>query len=177
MHAHRDKDVCTPSCSRTVAYRELARGHDCRLQRPVRLYSFRQKFCVTVLRRPDKLHVDKDTRNNILDFVRTELVTNGGPYHVVALHGKAVQVDATTHTEARQLFPITCNLCTRSLPCRFVLSPISAHLSFLNFTGLSAPQLRVMTFTSIPITLYSAWSARVLIVRRQRASCPLWRRL
>jgi hypothetical protein len=39
----------TPSCSRTVAYRELARGHDCRLQNPVTLYSFRQKFCVTVL--------------------------------------------------------------------------------------------------------------------------------
>lgn len=29
---------------RTVAYRELARGHDCLLQRPVTLYSLRQKF-------------------------------------------------------------------------------------------------------------------------------------
>jgi hypothetical protein len=29
---------------RTVAYREFARGHDWRLQRPVTLYSLRQKF-------------------------------------------------------------------------------------------------------------------------------------
>ena len=37
----------TPSFSRTVAYRELARGHDCRLHRPVRLYSLRQNvWCV-----------------------------------------------------------------------------------------------------------------------------------
>lgn len=100
MYAHRDKDIYTPSCSRTVAYRELARGHDCRLQKPVRLYSFRQKFCVTVLEGPlSELHVDEDTRNNILDLVRAELVTDGGPYHVVALHGKAVQVDATTRGE------------------------------------------------------------------------------
>lgn len=33
-----------PSFSLTVAYRELARGHDCLLQRPVTLYSFLQKF-------------------------------------------------------------------------------------------------------------------------------------
>ena len=38
-----------PSFSRTVAYREFARGHDCRLQKPVTLYSFLQKFCVSVL--------------------------------------------------------------------------------------------------------------------------------
>ena len=94
----------TPSCSRTVAYRELARGHDCRLQKPVRLYSFRQKFCVTVLGRPVELHVEKDTRNNILDFVRAELVTDGGPYHVVALHGKAVQVGATIRQRRDNFF-------------------------------------------------------------------------
>lgn len=29
---------------RTVAYRELARGQDCLLHRPVTLYSLRQKF-------------------------------------------------------------------------------------------------------------------------------------
>ena len=38
-----------PSCSRTVAYREFASGHDCLLQNPVTLYSLRQKFCVAVL--------------------------------------------------------------------------------------------------------------------------------
>lgn len=34
---------------RTVAYRELASGQDCRLQRPVTLYSLRQKFCPFVV--------------------------------------------------------------------------------------------------------------------------------
>jgi hypothetical protein len=33
----------TPSCSRTVAYREFASGHEERLHRPVTLYSLRQK--------------------------------------------------------------------------------------------------------------------------------------
>lgn len=39
----------TPSFSLTVAYRELASGHDCLLQKPVTLYSLRQKFWVEVL--------------------------------------------------------------------------------------------------------------------------------
>ena len=38
-----------PSFSLTVAYLEFARGQDCRLQNPVTLYSFRQKFWVDVL--------------------------------------------------------------------------------------------------------------------------------
>lgn len=41
--------VCLPSCSLTVAYLLLARGHDCRLHCPVTLYSLRQKDCVRVL--------------------------------------------------------------------------------------------------------------------------------
>ena len=51
-----------PSFSLTVAYREFARGHDCRLHSPVTLYSFRQKFWVIVLRNGFQLshllHVD-----------------------------------------------------------------------------------------------------------------------
>ena len=38
----------TPSSSRTVAYWELARGQEDLLHKPVRLYSFRQNFCVLV---------------------------------------------------------------------------------------------------------------------------------
>jgi hypothetical protein len=33
-----------PSFSLTVAYREFAKGQDCRLQKPLTLYSLRQKF-------------------------------------------------------------------------------------------------------------------------------------
>lgn len=38
-----------PFSSRTVAYWLLARGQELRLHRPVRLYSWRQNFCVSVL--------------------------------------------------------------------------------------------------------------------------------
>lgn len=38
-----------PFCSRIVAYRLLANGQDCRLQRPETLYSLRQKLPVGVL--------------------------------------------------------------------------------------------------------------------------------
>lgn len=39
----------SPSCSLTVAYLELASGHACLEQKPVKLYSFLQKFWVVVL--------------------------------------------------------------------------------------------------------------------------------
>ncbi len=39
----------SPSFSLTVAYLEFANGQLCLLQKPVTLYSFRQKFCVAVL--------------------------------------------------------------------------------------------------------------------------------
>lgn len=38
-----------PFSSRTVAYWLLANGHDAREHKPVKLYSWRQKFCVSVL--------------------------------------------------------------------------------------------------------------------------------
>lgn len=40
---------------RIVAYRELASGHDCRLQSPLTLYSFRQKFWFLVVLFKNKL--------------------------------------------------------------------------------------------------------------------------
>lgn len=82
---------CVPSCSRTVAYREFASGHDCLLQNPVTLYSLRQKFCVAVLEgavdgQGFGTWVVVDQEANGLYFVRAELGVNHGPYHVVALH-------------------------------------------------------------------------------------------
>ena len=47
--------LCSPSFSRTVAYLEFAKGHDWRLQKPVALYSFLQKFCVAVLSKQAQL--------------------------------------------------------------------------------------------------------------------------
>jgi hypothetical protein len=47
---HQQRGADAPSCSRTVAYRLLASGQDWRVQSPLTLYSFRQKFCVVVLR-------------------------------------------------------------------------------------------------------------------------------
>ena len=41
--------VCPPLCSLMVAYLLLAKGQLLRLQRPVTLYSLRQKFCTCVL--------------------------------------------------------------------------------------------------------------------------------
>lgn len=75
-----------PSFSRTVAYLELANGHDCLLQKPVTLYSFRQKFCVSVLDTGKPSRKQNTTPNSSLDFVRTKLSIYHRPYHVVALH-------------------------------------------------------------------------------------------
>ncbi len=40
----REMEGKLPSFSLTVAYREFAKGQDCRLQKPLTLYSLRQKF-------------------------------------------------------------------------------------------------------------------------------------
>jgi hypothetical protein len=60
----------SPSCSRTVAYRELARGHDCREQKPVKLYSFLQKFWVVVL--TISWLSSAGVTSSLLDLVRAE---------------------------------------------------------------------------------------------------------
>lgn len=77
----------SPSFSRTVAYREFARGHDCRLQNPVTLYSFRQKFCVVVLFTSQLLKTSVVVSSfDSLDFIRAKRLVDDGPDHVVALH-------------------------------------------------------------------------------------------
>ena len=73
-----------PSFSLTVAYREFARGHDCRLHSPVTLYSFRQKFCVVVLR--NESFATCWLAKNLLDFVWAELLIYHRPYDIVTLH-------------------------------------------------------------------------------------------
>ena len=76
-----------PSFSLTVAYRELARGHDCLLQKPVTLNSFLQKFWVEVLERMDYLKMAVDVENyHELDFIGAKLMVNDRPDNVVALH-------------------------------------------------------------------------------------------
>lgn len=81
------KRLYWPSFSRTVAYREFAKGHDWRLQRPVTLYSLRQKFWVVVLRKWIRIGVYcLETETNALDFIGAELVIYYRPDHVVALH-------------------------------------------------------------------------------------------
>lgn len=50
------KPRSSPSCSRIVAYLLFASGHELRLQRPVTLYSFLQKFCVCILHTTIQTH-------------------------------------------------------------------------------------------------------------------------
>ncbi len=91
------RDRCTrakqysPSFSRTVAYREFAKGQLCLLHSPVALYSFRQKFCVVVLVASNgevqhEGHIQQMRSEYALDFVRTKLLVYDRPYYVVALH-------------------------------------------------------------------------------------------
>lgn len=76
---------CIPSFSLTVAYLEFANGHDCRLHRPVTLYSFRQKFCVAVLE-TDEGVLCGEKIGDVLDFIRAKLLVYDRPYYVVTLH-------------------------------------------------------------------------------------------
>ena len=78
--------LCSPSFSRTVAYLEFAKGHDWRLQKPVALYSFLQKFCVAVLLKQAQLGQNFRIHVLLLDFVRAELLVYYRPNHIVALH-------------------------------------------------------------------------------------------
>lgn len=81
--------VHAPSCSRTVAYLEFASGQLCRVQKPVTLYSFLQKFWVVVLWEAFSDGLGVVGKGNVLDFVGTELCVDHRPYNVVALHGAA----------------------------------------------------------------------------------------
>lgn len=80
---------------RTVAYREFASGHDCRLQNPVRLYSFRQKFCSFVLSLREKFIlvslvvlslVNRLQVENSLELERAELLVDDLPDYLVGRH-------------------------------------------------------------------------------------------
>lgn len=64
---------------RTVAYRELARGHDCLLQRPVTLYSLRQKFFSFVVLENISFDLSRDSRFAILEFERAKLLVDNLP--------------------------------------------------------------------------------------------------
>ena len=61
-----------------VAYREFARGQDWRLQRPVTLYSLRQKFFSLVV----LIVLDcrgEEVWENLLELERAELLVNNLP--------------------------------------------------------------------------------------------------
>jgi hypothetical protein len=51
---------------------------------------------------------------DILYFVRAELVSDGGPYHIVTLHGKPVLLKKGTLYCCSLCFEITCVLALRS---------------------------------------------------------------
>jgi hypothetical protein len=74
--------VPVASCSRIVAYRELARGHDCRLQRPVTLYSLRQKFFSLVVLQTSELR-PRVTSRNLLYLKGAELLVDDLPNYLV----------------------------------------------------------------------------------------------
>jgi hypothetical protein len=158
----------TPSCSRTVAYRELARGHDCRLQNPVTLYSFRQKFWVTVLGRLPKFRSHwRGKQGIVLDFIRAELVSDGRPYHVVTLHVRFLASkinsarDHSSRSRVRLPFqsirhPYSFHSSGPTSSCCSVLSPLCVRHPFATPAEPFGPHLYGMTFISTRITLYNA---------------------
>lgn len=73
---------------RTVAYRELARGHDCLLQRPVTLYSLRQKFFSFVVLENVSFDLSRDSRFAILEFERAKLLVDNLPDNFVRHDGQ-----------------------------------------------------------------------------------------
>ena len=69
-------------CSSTVAYLAFANGQEWRVHRPVRLYSFRQKVCVTVLLRKIMSQLVED----LLLLKRTVACADNLPNNVVLDH-------------------------------------------------------------------------------------------
>jgi len=94
------KGQIAPSFSRTVAYRELARGHDCRLHSPVTLYSFLQKFCVVVLQKTQTWMSFSTSRSHSLDFVWAEMVIYHWPDNIITLHNSTSNKPLATGVQA-----------------------------------------------------------------------------